>query len=191
MGSWSKIHENKTLFLDSVILNESKKGTEYLQKIYEWIGYKKMELLYRGTRDGTTANIFHQKCDNQGPTICLYKNDKCIFGGYASISWTNSGSSKSAPNSFLFTLSNIYGIEPTKFDNSNINYGVYHNENEGPDFGSSDILIAKDFKKDNCTSSFPQYYSDTLGKGKTIFTGEVNNNNNLNIKEIEVFKLIK
>ena len=45
MGSWSKIHENKTSFLDSIILNETKKGKEYLQKIYEWIGYKKMELL--------------------------------------------------------------------------------------------------------------------------------------------------
>ena len=34
-----------------------------------------MKLLYRGTKDGTTSLKFHEKCDNKGPTICLYKND--------------------------------------------------------------------------------------------------------------------
>ena len=51
-----------------------------------------MELLYRGTRDGSGANIFHNKCDNQGPTITLCKNDRGnIFGGYSSISWASGG----------------------------------------------------------------------------------------------------
>ena len=44
-----------------------------------------MELLYRGTKDGSTANIFHNKCDNKGPTLCLYQNDKGnVFGGFTS-----------------------------------------------------------------------------------------------------------
>ena len=48
------------------------------------------EKLYRATRDGSDSNIFHNKCDNQGPTICLCKNDKgSIFGGYISSSWTS------------------------------------------------------------------------------------------------------
>ena len=77
-----------------------------------------MELLYRGTRDGSTADIFHKKCDNQGPTIVLYKNEKGnIFGGYSFISWTNLGNCKFAPDSLLFALTNIYGIEPIKFTN--------------------------------------------------------------------------
>jgi len=77
-----------------------------------------MELLYSGTRDGSTANIFHNKCDNKGPTLCLYQNDKNnIFGGFASISWTSaqSGIYFSAPESFLFTLTNIHGTKPEKF----------------------------------------------------------------------------
>ena len=75
-----------------------------------------MELLYRATRDGMTGQCFHNKCDNKGETICLYKNEKGnIFGGYASIPWTNDGSYHSAPDSFLFTLTNIHNIEPTKF----------------------------------------------------------------------------
>ena len=82
--------KTKNFEIDSKILSESEKGNEFLQKLYEWTGYEKMELLYRGTRDGSEANIFHNKCDNQGPTICLCKNEKGnIFGGYSSVSWTS------------------------------------------------------------------------------------------------------
>ena len=39
-----------------------------------------MELIYRGSRDGTTSNIFHNKYDNKGPTIIFYlKMIKEIF----------------------------------------------------------------------------------------------------------------
>ena len=47
-----------------------------------------MELLYRGNKDGMTAQNFHNKCDDKGRTICLCLNDKNnIFGGYSSIPW--------------------------------------------------------------------------------------------------------
>ena len=78
-----------------------------------------MKLLYRGTRDGMEGNYFHNKCNNQGPTISLFKNEKgYIFGGYASTDWTSCNDYKSAPDSFIFTLTNIHGTEPTKFPNS-------------------------------------------------------------------------
>ena len=48
-----------------------------------------MQLLYRGTRDGYEPKNFHDKCDNKGPTITLYQNEKCIFGGYNSNSWAS------------------------------------------------------------------------------------------------------
>ena len=93
ISNWSKIYKIKTNTVDSIILNETKKGSEYLNKLCQWSGYNKFELLYRGTRDGSGANIFHNKCDNQGPTICLIKNQKGnIVGGYSSISWKSSGS---------------------------------------------------------------------------------------------------
>ncbi len=107
VGSWSPIAKVKTLdneyLCNSIILEDSKRKNEFLKQIYEWCGCRKFELLYRGSRDGTTSKIFHEKCDNQGPTICLYKNNKdYIFGGYSSISWTNKGSQHSAPDSFVF-----------------------------------------------------------------------------------------
>ena len=64
------------LTIDSNILSESKRKDEFLEKIYEWCGYTKYELLYRGTRDGSKSSVFHKKCDDKGPTLCLYKNDK-------------------------------------------------------------------------------------------------------------------
>ena len=193
-GFWADIQKIKTNDNDSIILNESDRKNEFLKKIYEWSGYSNMKLLYRGTRDGSKSDIFHNKCDNQGPTICLYKNNKGnIFGGFTSISWTNSGGFHSDSNSFLFSLTNIYGISPTKFPIKDAAYSVYHNSSRGPSFGSgSEIYIYEDFLNQQSYSSFPCAYNDSLNKGKSIFTGDMNNNNSkFKIKEIEVFKLFK
>jgi len=180
---WSEIKKVKTN-IDSIILKESKRYDEFIRKIYEWSGYNNMKLLYRGTKDGMEGKYFHNKCNNQGPTISLFKNDKgYIFGGYASTDWTSCNNYKSAPDSFLFTLTNIHGTEPTKFPNSNTNHSIYDYSTFGPTFGGGhDIYYTY--------SNFPHSYQDILGKGKSIFTGDLNNNNNsLKIKEIEVFKI--
>ena len=47
--------------IDSVILNETERKNEFLEKLYEWTGYNNMILIYRGTRDGYGANIFHNE----------------------------------------------------------------------------------------------------------------------------------
>ena len=147
-----------------------------------------MELLYRGTRDGMSADVFHNKCNNKGPTISIFNNEKgYIFGGYTSIDWTGSGGYKSAPDSFIFTLTNMYNISPTKFPNSNTSCSIYDHSSYGPCFGgSSDICIGFNSNYTN----FPHSYKDVLGKGYLIFKGD-NDNNKFNLKEIEVFKLIK
>ena len=44
-------------------------------------------------------------------------------------------------------------------------------------------------EKTNC-SGFPVSYKDVLGKGKSIFTGDIDKNNkNFILKELEVFQL--
>ena len=169
----------------SIILKESKREKELLEKIYEWSGYKKMELLYRGTRDGKSCKDFHNKCDNKGPTICLYKSEKgYIFGGYAPISWKSSGDWQELNDSFIFTLTNIYD-KATKFPHIEGKDSVFHHSSYGPTF--DDFYIRDNFK---CILNFPRDHKDVLGKGKSIFTGD-NNDSSLNIKEIEVFKLFK
>jgi len=175
----------------SSILRKSGDEKKYLSKIFEWTGFKKMELLYRGSRDGTTSKAFHEKCDYKGPTICLYQNEKgYIFGGFASIPWTNDGSTHEAKNSIIFTLTNIHGTEPTIFHNKN-SYSVHHHPDRGPCFGNyNDIYVRQDYSSSNCNASFPCDYNDSLGKGKSIFTGDFNNNNEeFKMAEIEVFKV--
>ena len=61
-SEYSDIIKIKTI--DSILLNETKKCDECLNKIFEWTGGKRMKLLYRGTRDGMSADKFHDKCDN-------------------------------------------------------------------------------------------------------------------------------
>jgi len=192
---WCEIQKIKTSDLDSVILNNCERKDEFIEKIFEWTGFKSMRLLYRGTKDGMKADIFHNKCDNQEKTLTLIKNDKgYIFGGYASIPWTSCDSWQNAPECFIFTLTNIHGTEPTKFQSKNKGYEVGHFSGYGPLFGDNgDIYFYSDFIEGSSPySRFPISYEDVLGKGKSIFTGEFDNNKTeLKIKEIEIFKLLK
>ena len=192
-GPWTETKKVKTNDFDSDILRNCELKNNYIKILSDWTNCKNVELIYRGTRDGSQCEKFHELCDNKGPTIVLYKNEKGnIFGGYASISWQNSGEFKSAPDSFIFTLTNIYNIEPTKFLNKKDGNEVYHNPGRGPQFGSGrDIGTNGDFLKNDSYTSFPYTYKDTLGKGKSIFTGDFNNKTDyFKIKEIEVtFKI--
>ena len=141
-----------------------------------------------------TSKDFHNKCDNKGPTICLFKNEKGnIFGGYTNISWNTDDQYHQSSECFLFTLTNIYGTSPMKFANSNIQYSVYHNSSYGPTFGGGhDIYFTSNFLSNYNQSHFPNSYNDSLGKGKSIFTGDTNNNNAyFKLKEMEVFLLLK
>ena len=126
----------------------------------------------------------------------MCKNEKgYIFGGYSSISWIsdNKGKYKPSEGSFLFTLTNIDGTQPTKYPNSqNKDSAVYHKLNYGPTFGNGHDLFISDNYLNNCSSyCYLGYaYPDILGYGKSIFTGDGSNNDmNFKMKELEVFKL--
>ena len=193
-GLWSQTKKVKTKDFDSDILRNCELKNDYIKILTDWTKCKKMELIYRGTRDGSKSEKFHELCDNKGPTIVLYKNEKGnIFGGYASVSWKNKGDSLSALESFIFTLTNICGIPPTKFNSKVNSKNLFHRGDLGPTF-KNDICIYDDYlneKSDySAYSSFPENYNDTTGKGKIIFTGN-NKENNFKIKEIEVFKVSK
>ena len=131
-------------------------------------------------------------CDNKGKTICLFLNGKGnIFGGYSSISWTSNSDAKTDGDCFLFTLTNIYNTEPIKFTYSQ-NMSVYHDLKYGPVFGKvSNLCCGSNFmdKKSN-KANFPNSYKDVLGKGKSIFTGDFDNQkSSFTLKELEVFEI--
>ena len=95
------------------------------------------------------------------------------------------------PNSFLFSLTNIYGTNPTKFQlkNNNDSNAIYDNLLYGATFGGGhDLYVRNDFFNNNVCIGFPCAYEDSIGKGKSIFTGDTNNNTtDLKVKEIEIF----
>ena len=190
LTDWSEIKKVKMKEIDSLILKGSNRVGEFLKKIHEFNGNKNIELIYRGTRDGMNSYAFHNKCDNKGKTICLYKNNRDhIFGAYADISWTISGEWKSAPASYLFTLTNMHNTEPIKFPHNTKEYiySVYHKLEFGPSFGSGrDISISSDFVNGDSYANFPYTYTDNIGKGASIFSSDLKSNR-FKLKEIEVF----
>ena len=66
---------------------------------------KNLKLIYRLTRDGSEPEDFHRLCDNEGPTITLFKSqNNRKFGGYLSKNWESSGRWKKDNNIFIFSL---------------------------------------------------------------------------------------
>ena len=199
----SKIEYNEYSFnifknfydIQSKILNGSGKKVEYIYKLQEWTGFKKLELLYRASKDGSESSVFHNKCDNQGPTICLCQNEiGNIFGGYASIPWTSpkKGLYKESKDCFLFSLNNIQGTEPIMFPIKNSSKAVYHNVNYGPTFGSGfDLKIYSNFLNNRESyANIDHSYEDITGEGNSVFSGDINTSY-FKLNELEVFKLIK
>ena len=46
-------------------------------------------LLFRASREGFAASVFHSKRDNKGPTVTIVKSGVSIFGGFIEKPWTN------------------------------------------------------------------------------------------------------
>ena len=183
----------------SIILKESNKESEFVQQLKEWIGFQKIELLFRASRDGLTHKNFYEKCNEKGPTVVLVENKKGnIFGGYASVSWNNKNKNiyeYSAPDSFLFSLTNIHNTGPEKFPSKKGGYEIRNYSNCGPAFGSGTDLGIQEDSNNICGrgwSWFPSSFQDTLGYGKSVFTSNFDNNNVIfEIKEVEIFKIFK
>ena len=189
-GFWSENYNLLTTkAIDSNILCNSNDKNGYLGKIYEWSGAKNLELLYRGSRDGMYSKNFHEKCDDKGATITLFRNDKGnIFGGYLPISWKNTGGYQNENRCFIFTLTNIYNIPPTKFVSKNNGNEVYFGIGYGPCFYDTWNL---DDLKNKSEAYFGSKYQDTTGKGNSVLTGNTNNNERkISMDEVEVFKII-
>ena len=121
--------QNKTIenlvdipFSDSLIIGEN---VEQKKALEDWINPKKnikSTLLYRLTRDGNSPKIFHEKCDNKGPTLVLtkIKDGGNILGGYTPLSLDSSSGPKNDLDSFLFSLTDNKKF-PKATNNQSIN----------------------------------------------------------------------
>ena len=124
---------------------------------------KKLELIYRASRDGFHSMNFHSKCDYQGETLSILQTESKtggiirIFGGYTDIEWKSSGSYISGNrNSFLFSIRNDGSIVRIK---SKIHEEVYHNLDFLCCFGN-DLSILSCCNKHTRNNSEIGYYYD-------------------------------
>ena len=143
------------------------------------------ELIFRGTRDGGTPEIFHQKCDGTPKTITIIKTIKGLkFGGYIEKKWdSNSGWINDDENCFIFSivLKKIYN--PIKGEDK-----YSFNKTCGPNFSEfglrfdlfkkSDLNIQKKEQANKYFNYFDKDYE--INGGEKGFQAE----------EVEVFKII-
>ena len=150
--------------------------------INSWLNNRKFktELLYRKSRDGSTPNDFHDKCDNKGITITIIETSKGKkFGGYTELSWDKSNSSKKDKSIFIFSFNKKIKNE------SNNNFSIYCAQDEGPmfDLGSMKVGFKKTLDKGKFMNQLlyaNQYYLNLLTDGEE----------NWDEKELELHQII-
>ena len=192
MYNWkNKIEEKKknVISIDSNIITK-KEELELIMKRLKNINYFKnkeisFELIFRGTRDGGTSKIFHQKCDGVPKTITIIKTIKGLkFGGYIEKEWKSKGFwVTDDENCFIFSLDLKKIYNPIKGKDK-----YYFKKNNGPnfsEFGLEDNLFEKSTlninKKELANNFFKSFDKDyEINGGEREFQAE----------ELEVFKII-
>ncbi|CAC5374796.1 unnamed protein product [Mytilus coruscus] len=166
-----------------------KKGDK--KQINEWLGgNKRYTCLFKATRDGCDATIFHNLCNNKGPTVTImYNTNNSVYGGYTSLSWASIGDFRGDGNAFLFRLHQNGKFKPVKLSASNTTYSIYDEASYGPTFGgghdlpsfTNTITLTGDYFQLNGTLSFGHSYNSN---GETL---DSITNGHKNTKDIEVY----
>lgn len=75
-------------------------------KLLSLLGHVRLHLLYKASVHGFTAEAFHNRCDEQGPTVIVAYNDAgFVFGAYTSKDYTQSGEKVMDEQAFLYSIS--------------------------------------------------------------------------------------
>ena len=91
-------------------------------------------LLYKASRDGWTAQKFHQLCDNKGPTYTrAILTDGRVLGAYISVSFTSNTGYVNDTNAFLYDGTMKYTTDNGAGGAGN--YAAYMNASYLPTFG--------------------------------------------------------
>ena len=143
------------------------------------------ELVFRGTRDGGTPEIFHQKCDGTPKTITIIKTIKGLkFGGYIEKKWdSNSGWINDDENCFIFSIDLKKIYNPVKGETK-----YYFDKTCGPIF--SEFGLQFDLFKNSTLNLFTKetanLYFKYFDRDYEINGGE----KEFQAEEVEVFKII-
>ena len=173
------------LNLNSKIIGEN---NEYNKSLKKWINRSKKiraELLYRLSENDNQISVFHDLCDNKGPTLTLfYVNDENKVGIYTPLSWDTSGQWKSDSQTFIFNLN-----KNQKYKSKNNSCSISCYSTSGPCanyFGCS--------KKYNCNNLKSIYYDDDKAQDYYDIHSRtlpyISYSYNYNLLELEVYQII-
>ena len=168
---------------------------KFMDQLEQWIGKgpKKFDLLYAITRDGCSNIAFHQKCDNQGPTVTvLYNQQGSVYGGYAAVSWNQSNTYINDAAAFLFRLQYNGTARYNKFPCKNAGDALFASPTYGPIFGSGHDLITFRGTINNSGGYFALNGNmngmNNSYNNQGVATNQVNNGT-MNVTELEVYKV--
>jgi hypothetical protein len=151
--------------------------------------YQKWKLIYRASRDGFSAQNFHDCCDGKSNTLTIIQSANYkVFGGFTGAAWSQSDGFKEDNYAFVFSLLNDINETKVFRCNESLN-AIYCNQNYGPCFGNDDIKISNNCNANTASESIlgltygesdVEYGSD---ESKTILAGS----RYFQVAEIEVF----
>lgn len=158
---------------------------QYATSHYNW------ELIYSAVRDGFSTDVYHDKCDGQKPTICLFQTtDGFLFGGFNSNEWSSDDEYTMSRDSFIFSLINPSGALPSQRLFKGEFSKITGASRWSPIFGSRDILIHLNTKS-GCVNPGRFYYpfagEHDSEEAKNYLCGSYNN---FQLYDVEVYKLL-
>ena len=176
-------------FTKSSIINDN---FEHQIKIENWIKNKinkpkiEMKLIFKMSENGSKSSDFHKYCDNKGPTLSLIKTTKNRkFGGFTPCDWKNSGGyfEDKTGQTFIFSLD-----LNKKYDLLNGNkQAIYCSSNHGINFGCADLRVNQNLRDG---TTYANSKCKFLSNQNLELTGGKGENENFEIEEFEVYKVI-
>jgi TLD protein len=175
--------------------------------VNDWAGLPSgfpWNLCYKGTRDDSGgfynnggAVLFHQRCDNRGPSFFVAKTQNGnLFGGYTSRAWESgsivrdSGNGSCSyhydPDAFLFSLTNNFKHTQTGDYASAQSYSVYDCYSYGPVFGGGSDFFTN-LKTESYTNLGHEYACRVGSYGSRECREDFAGNYNPLIIELEVY----
>jgi hypothetical protein len=188
--------------VNSTILNSLE-----IQKIYsQFSSNQTFQLLYRATRDNSSAAAFHSKCDSHFNTLTIIQSVYgYVFGGFASLSWTSCDCYKTDSSAFILSLRrNVAGFNVTtdarRFNVTSPTYAILDKSDFGPSFGGGYDLYLSDMSSISNNSycklgnsyQYPSGYDAFSINASNYLTGCMDNMGicKFSTAEIEVYQLI-
>jgi hypothetical protein len=160
--------------------------------IFSVFSGKRLQLLYRGSRDGFQTSAFHGRCNGHHNTISLIlSKNGCIFGGYTPLAWSSRHDLAPDPSlkSFVFTLKNPHNLAPRIFKQKHAANAILDDSAYGPTFDSgADLYVCDQCQISNSSYSAlgAAYVNDSGIDTRQVLTGSYH----FTVEEIEVFEVV-